>query len=113
VARVASDVTCAPKTPKDLFRIRPTKGRINEGAFHGRTDHCDDQRTGFERQANDPADHLLRATEKRLQMRVGGIEPSGAKRLRALEDETGKLEKLLAEQMFDNAMLRGINSKSW
>jgi putative transposase len=46
-------------------------------------------------------------------MRVGGIEPSGAKRLRALEDETGKLEKLLAEQMLDNATLRGINSKSW
>jgi len=36
-----------------------------------------------------------------------------AKRLRALEDENGKLKKLLAEQMLDNAMLRDINSKKW
>ena len=34
------------------------------------------------------------------------MEPSDAKRLRALEDENGKLKKLLAEQMLDNAMLR-------
>jgi len=40
-------------------------------------------------------------------------EPSDAKRLRALEDENGKLKKLLAEQMLDNAMLRDINSKKW
>ena len=38
---------------------------------------------------------------------------SDAKRLRALEDENGKLKKLLAEQMLDNAMLRDINSKKW
>lgn len=39
-------------------------------------------------------------------------EPSDAKRLRALEDENGKLKKLLAEQMLDNAMLQDINSKN-
>ncbi|MCF2869453.1 transposase [Octadecabacter sp. G9-8] len=43
----------------------------------------------------------------------GGMEPSDAKRLQALEDENGKLKKLLAEQMSDNAMLRDINSKKW
>jgi len=32
------------------------------------------------------------------------MEPSDAKRLRALEDENNKLKKLLAEQMLDNAM---------
>ena len=50
-----------------------------------------------------------------LQMQIedGGMEPSDAKRLRALEDENGKLKKLLAEQMLDNAMLRDINSKKW
>ena len=41
------------------------------------------------------------------------MEPSGAKRLRALEDENGKLKKLLAEQMLDNAMQRDISSKKW
>ena len=37
------------------------------------------------------------------------MEPSDAKRLRALKDENGKQ---LAEQMLDNATLRGINSKN-
>ena len=39
--------------------------------------------------------------------------PSSAKRLRSLEDANGKLKKLLAKQMLDNAMLRDINSKKW
>lgn len=43
----------------------------------------------------------------------GGMEPSDAKRPRALEDENGKLKRLLAEQMLDNAMLRDINLKKW
>ena len=33
--------------------------------------------------------------------KYGGMEPSDAKRLRALEDENGKLKKLLAEQMLE------------
>jgi putative transposase len=40
------------------------------------------------------------------------MEPSDAKRLQDLEDENGKLKRLLAEQMLDNAMLRYINSKN-
>ena len=32
------------------------------------------------------------------------MEPSDAKRLRALEDENAKLKKLLAEQMLESAM---------
>ena len=28
-------VTCAPKTPPDLCRVRPTKGRTNEGTIYG------------------------------------------------------------------------------
>ena len=46
-------------------------------------------------------------------MYVGGMEPSDAKRLKALENENVRLKKLLAEQMLDNAMLRDINSKKW
>jgi len=41
------------------------------------------------------------------------MEPSDANRLRSLEDENGKLKKLLAEQMLDNMMLRDVNSKGW
>jgi putative transposase len=33
-----------------------------------------------------------------------GMELSDAKRLRALEDENGKLKKFLAEQMLDKTM---------
>jgi putative transposase len=36
--------------------------------------------------------------------RFGGLEVSDARRLRALEDENGKLKKLLAEAMLDNAI---------
>ncbi len=51
------------------------------------------------------------ATFYKYKSKYGGMEPSDAKRLRALEDENGKLKKQLAEQMLDNAMLRDINSK--
>ena len=40
-------MTCAPKTPPNLCRVRPTKGRTNEGATYGRTDHSNYQRTGI------------------------------------------------------------------
>jgi hypothetical protein len=44
---VVFEVTCAPKTPPDLCRVRPTKGRTHEGTIYGRTDHSDDQGTGI------------------------------------------------------------------
>lgn len=47
------------------------------------------------------------ATFYEYKSKYGGMEPSDAKRLRALEDENGKLKKLL-----DNAMLQDINSKN-
>jgi putative transposase len=37
---------------------------------------------------------------------------SDAQRLKALEDENGKLKKLLAEAMLDNAMLKDIAAKN-
>ena len=40
------------------------------------------------------------ATFYKYKSKYGGMEPSDAKRLRALEDENGMLNKLLAEQMF-------------
>ena len=38
---------------------------------------------------------------------------SDAKRLRALEDENGKLKKLLADAMLDNATLKDLSAKKW
>ncbi len=39
-------LTCAPKIPPNLCRVRPTQGRTSEGTIHRRADHSDDQRTG-------------------------------------------------------------------
>ncbi len=41
------------------------------------------------------------ATVHKYKSKYGGMEPSDAKRLRALEDENGKLKKRLAEQMLE------------
>ena len=43
----------------------------------------------------------------------GGLEVSKAKHLRALEDENGRLNRLLADAMLDNAGLKDLLSKKW
>ncbi len=44
------------------------------------------------------------ATFYKYKSKYGGMEPSDAKRLRALEDENGKLKTLLAEQMLERGL---------
>ena len=53
------------------------------------------------------------ATLYNWKAKYGGLEVSEAKRLRALEDENGRLKRLLADAMLDNALLREIGSKKW
>ena len=45
--------------------------------------------------------------------KYGGMEVSDAKKLRSLEDENGKLKKLLADAMLDNAALKDLLAKKW
>jgi putative transposase len=45
--------------------------------------------------------------------KYGGLDVFDAKRLKVLEDENGKLKKLLADAMLDNAMLKKIAAKKW
>ena len=45
--------------------------------------------------------------------KYGGLELSEAKRLRGLESENGKLKKLLADAMLDNAALKDLLTKKW
>jgi putative transposase len=52
-------------------------------------------------------------TFHRWRSKYGGMEVNEAKRLRALEDENGKLKKLLADQMLDNAALKAVLGKKW
>ena len=43
--------------------------------------------------------------------KFGGMEPSEARRLKALEDENARLKRLLAEAMLDNRALKDLLSK--
>jgi len=53
------------------------------------------------------------ATFYKWKAKFGGLDVSDARRLKALEDENGKLKKLLAETMLDIAILKEINSRKW
>ena len=53
------------------------------------------------------------ATFYKWKAKFGGLEVSDARRLKALEDENGKLKKLLAEQMLDMAAMKELLSKKW
>ena len=59
-----------------------------------------------------PADTVCRrATLYNWKSKYGGLEVLEAKQLRALEDENGKLKRLLADAMPDNAGLKDLLSK--
>jgi putative transposase len=49
----------------------------------------------------------------RWKAKYGGMNVSEAKRLRELETENGKLKRLLADAMLDNAALKELLSKKW
>ena len=66
---------------------------------------------GFAKQKPDRG--ISSATFYKYKSKYGGMEPSDTKRLRALDDENGKLKKLLVEQLLDHGLLRDINSKKW
>jgi putative transposase len=53
------------------------------------------------------------ATFYKWKSKFGGMDVSEARRLKVLEDENGKLKRLLAEAMLDNAMLKDIATKKF
>ena len=53
------------------------------------------------------------ATFYKWRSRFGGMEVSDAKRLRALEEENGKLKRLLADAMLDVSTLREMLGKDF
>ena len=54
---------------------------------------------------------LSNANFYKLKSRYGGLELSDARRLRQLEDENGKLKRLLAGSMLDNVILKDLLGK--
>jgi putative transposase len=53
------------------------------------------------------------ATFYKWKAKFGGLEVSDAKRLRSLEDENGRLKRMLADAMLDNAALKDLLGKKW
>ena len=56
---------------------------------------------------------LSEATLYNWKAKYGGMDISDAKKLKALEDENGKLKRLLADAMLDASALRELLSKKW
>ena len=53
------------------------------------------------------------ATLYKRKAKYGGLEVSEAKRLKALEDENGRLKRMLADAMLENAALKDLLGKKW
>jgi len=53
------------------------------------------------------------ATFYKWKAKYGGMQVSDVRRLKDLEEENSKLKKLLAEQMLDNAGLKGLLTKNF
>ena len=56
---------------------------------------------------------ISEATFYKYKAKFGGMDVSDARRLKALEDENGRLKKLLADAMLDNAILKDVAAKKW
>ena len=56
---------------------------------------------------------MSEATLYNWKAKYGGLDVSEAKRLKALEDENGKLKRLLADAMLDAAALKDLLAKKW
>jgi putative transposase len=52
-------------------------------------------------------------TYSRWKQHYGGLQVAEAKRLKALEDENRRLEKIVADQALDVAMLRDVVGRTW
>lgn len=56
---------------------------------------------------------ISEATLYNWKARYGGLDVSEARRLKALEDENGKLKRLLADAVLDASALRELLAKKW
>ena len=56
---------------------------------------------------------ISEATLYNWKAKFGGMDVSDARRLKVLEEENGKLKKLLADTMLDNTALKELLAKKW
>ena len=57
--------------------------------------------------------NISEPTFYRWKKKYGAMELADAKRLKELEKETAELQKMLAESMLENRVLKEVNSKKW
>ena len=57
--------------------------------------------------------NLSVATYYAWKRKYGGMDVSEAKRLRALEEENGRLKRLVADQAVQIHILKEVNAKKW
>lgn len=56
---------------------------------------------------------ISEATLYNWKAKYGGMDVSDTRRLKALQEENGKLKKLLADAMLDASALRELLAKKW
>ena len=57
--------------------------------------------------------NVSRATFYGWKRKFGGMEVDEARRLRSLEEENGRLKRLVADQAVQIQILKEVNSKKW
>ncbi len=57
--------------------------------------------------------NIAEQTLYRWRRQFGGMEVSGVKRLRALEQENAELKRLVGDLTLDNRMLKDVLRKKW
>jgi putative transposase len=53
------------------------------------------------------------ATFYKWKAKFGGLDVSDARRLKTLEDENGRLKRMLADAMLDNTALKDLLGRKW
>jgi len=57
--------------------------------------------------------NVSEATFYKWRAKFGGMDVSEARRLRVLEEENGRLKRLVADQAVQIQILKEVNSKKW
>lgn len=57
--------------------------------------------------------NISQGTYYTWQRKYGGMEVSDARRLRALEEENGRLKRVVADLTVQNHILKEVNAKKW
>jgi putative transposase len=59
------------------------------------------------------AHNISAATYHAWKRKYGGMDVSEARRLRALEEENGRLKRIIADLSVQNHILKEVNAKKW